>query len=348
MKKVFQSSKWKKHSRKVSERELYRKQKRHAFLKAKNIRFTQKHQKRNISTSIKVTHQKHHNRFEVTVPTKFSIINNPNEMLEFYDTIYSYAKKNQAVYLEMSGIEYISADAILYTISIFDYLEHALRYQKLSGNFPKNERTKDLLLQSSFFNYVHANFWFNPDNSKILSVKSGNLAQGIIAKQVIDFSKSILNKRSSIQSKSIYGTIIECMVNTRHHAYRHMVDHQWKWWLMAMPNEKGDSIQFAFLDNGAGIPTTVRKNFAEKVTAMFGQNSKDSNLIQSALQGQYRTRMKDKWRGKGLPKIFEYFNDNYIDNLHIISNKGHVDCKNEVLDELNKKFHGTLLSWDFV
>jgi hypothetical protein len=195
--------------------------------------------------------------------------------------------------------------------------------------------------------YVHANFSFNPDNSKILSVKSGQFAKGSIAKQVIDFSKGILNQSKTSQSRSIYGTIIECMVNTKHHAY-HDLNHNWKWWLMALPNEKNDRIQFAFLDNGAGIPTTVKKKFSERVNRLFGNNSSDCKLIHSALQGEYRTRMKDKWRGKGLPKIYDHYNNKYIENLHIISNHGYVDCKNDVIKELNEKFHGTLLSWDFV
>ncbi|MGD1046398.1 MAG: hypothetical protein ABR936_13895 [Bacteroidota bacterium] len=347
MKKIFQSSQWKRHSRRISERELRHKQKIALYKKLRNRRLFVKYGKESVRIFRSVKPQKQHNKIEINVPSSFSIVTNPEEMLEFYNAIYYYASKDQAIYLEMSDIMHISADAILYTISLFDHLEHKFRFGKLSGSFPKNERIKNVLLESSFFNYIHANFPYNPDNSKILSVKSGRNAEGKIAKQVMDFSTGILKQNKTSQSKSIYGTIIECMVNTKHHAY-HDLDHKWKWWLMALPNEDNNKIQFAFLDNGAGIPTTVKKNFTEKVNRLFGSNSPDCNLIHSALLGHYRTRMKDKWRGKGLPKIYSYFNSNYIENLHIVSNHGYVDCKKDLVKEMNDKFHGTLLSWDFV
>jgi hypothetical protein len=222
-----------------------------------------------------------------------------------------------------------------------------LHFTKFGGNFPDDEYTRQVLLQSSFFNYVKANFKFDPDDSDILSVKSGQLVRGRVAKEVIDFSKAQLGKTSDASTRSMYATLIECMVNTGHHAYEKRFVN-WKWWLMALPTTDKKRVHFAFLDNGRGIPTTVRKNFAERVSYLFGDRTMDSELIFSALEGKYRSRMKNRWRGKGLPKIFSYSSKDIIENLQIVSNHGYVDCQRNQLKELSDKFHGTLLYWEFV
>lgn len=54
------------------------------------------------------------------------------------------------------------------------------------------------------------------------------------------------------------------------------------------------------------------------------------------------------YRGKGLPKIYEYSKNRNIENLVVISRNGYVDVANGIVKDLNEKFYGTLLSWDFV
>jgi hypothetical protein len=286
-------------------------------------------------------------KYEIPVPEVFSLVTNVDEMLMFYKTIYAYAQEKKGIFLDMSKIRQISVDAILYTISVFDHLEKSLHFTKFGGNFPNDEYTHQVLLQSSFFNYVKANFKFDPDDSDILSVKSGQLVRGKVAQQVINFGKAQLGRVGDASTRSMYATLIECMVNTGHHAYEKRLPN-WKWWLMALPDRDKRKVHFAFLDNGRGIPVTVRKNFRERVLQLFGNTAMDSRLIQSTLEGEYRTRIKNKWRGKGLPKIYSYSKNKLIENLRIISNHGYVECDNDQSMELRDKFHGTLLYWEFV
>jgi len=55
---------------------------------------------------------------------------------------------------------------------------------------------------------------------------------------------------------------------------------------------------------------------------------KDNVLIRSALKGEFRTRTKEVFRGRGLPLIKQVSDNNIIDELKIVSNYGYVDCKN--------------------
>jgi hypothetical protein len=126
MKKSLQSPTWKRHSLRRSDRELRHKQKISKYWKAKNRRLARKQIKNTKKVFKNVTEHKQQNKTEIIVPSNFSIVANPDDMLEFFDSIYYYAKRDTAIYLEMSNISYISADAILYTISLFDYLEYKL------------------------------------------------------------------------------------------------------------------------------------------------------------------------------------------------------------------------------
>ena len=74
----------------------------------------------------------------------------------------------------------------------------------------------------------------------------------------------------------------------------------------------------------------------------------DNKLIVSALQGDFkRTRTREPWRGKGLPKINSHFQNKIIDNLFIVSRQGYINYETSDIRDLNGVFQGTLLSWDF-
>lgn len=98
------------------------------------------------------------------------------------------------------------------------------------------------------------------------------------------------------------------------------------------------------------MPSTIRKNFHDIISEKFKNvigNSNDSSLIMSALNGKFRTRTKQRYRGKGLPNIYKsYRDDKIIDKLKIISSMGYIDQGNERTIEY--KFHGTLYTWEFV
>ncbi len=344
MKKVYQSPQWKQHSRRRSERELIKLQEKEAEEHALNVA---RERSKAPMRPVPVTYAKKGHRVVIPVPEVFSLLKNVDEMLVFYEEIYSCAKRRKGIFLEMSSIKELTVDAILYTISVFDHLKHSLRFTNIGGNFPTKDSIHQILLQSTFFNYVSINTWYNPNTSNILSVKSGQLVKGTVAKKVIDFSKAQLGRVGDASTRSMYATLIECMVNTSHHAYAKK-SAKWKWWLMALPSQDKKKVHFAFLDNGRGIPATVRVNFRERLAQLYPSASMDSKLIHSALKGEFRTRTKHKWRGKGLPKIYNYSEKNLIENLQIISNHGFVDCRTNQHTELQDKFHGTLLYWEFV
>ncbi|MGR3219044.1 MAG: hypothetical protein ACUZ8H_04405 [Candidatus Anammoxibacter sp.] len=119
-----------------------------------------------------------------------------------------------------------------------------------------------------------------------------------------------------------------------------------KWYLMLIYDKQNRIVKFVFLDNGVGIPNTIKKRFYEQIP-IFTKMFHDNALIHSALKGEGRTSTKQSHRGKGLPKIYRCATEKKeIKKLVIVSNYGYLDLSNQDYYDLKSKFNGTLYSWE--
>ena len=139
------------------------------------------------------------------------------------------------------------------------------------------------------------------------------------------------------------------MSNTNNHAYKFSGGWRNKWWIIAVYDKSRKVVTYTMLDNGAGIPGTVRLKLKEliRVKMIPRGDELDSDLIKSAFMGdEKRSRTWLSWRGKGLPSIYDSLKKKRIRNLLAISNRGYFNMENGQVTELKRKFYGTLLSWE--
>lgn len=240
-------------------------------------------------------------RHSLTIPSVFSITEATDENLSFFDLLFHHIQNGDKIFLDMENIEIMTPDALLYILSIFEYFELRNFKMDIKGNFPKNEQALELLIQSDFFKYVMS-VNIPESNENVLKIKKGIKTDPIIVKEVIDFTLKHLNQNITQRSKVIYRILIEMMANTVEHAYR-ISSNTSRWYLMASRETGNGKIRFAFLDGGFGMPSTIRKNFSDKVETILLSitgTSNDSRLIMSALNGKFRTRTNKGYRGKGL------------------------------------------------
>lgn len=272
----------------------------------------------------------------LNVPQVFSLLKNRNELLLFFRKVDLYIGKGFRVFLNLAAISTLEPEALLYLLSYLDKLKKDRKGSMIMGNTPVDPRLKALLTNSGFYKYVFTGNSLGNSNM-IMDIEHGINVKPEIAKKVKDFALRHLGEVDD--KKTLYPTIIECMANTLNHAYgKH---DQQDWWLMAIKDESTDCVHFTFLDNGKGIPNTVARRF---LTESFKD---ESTLIQSALNGELRTRTGKPWRGKGLPKIYSSIKNKRISNLLVISGKGFYESKSGIVEDSNEKFRGTLLAWDY-
>lgn len=261
-----------------------------------------------------------------------------------------------SIFLDISGIKDLTTDGILYILSSLEYSRLRNLNVKIVGNNPIDDKCNKIFETSGFYKYVYSiKSRAIRGDAETFSIESDSVVMPGKAASAKEFTRRSLLRNESTELKRIYTTLIECMANTKQHAYKKRT-HYSKWWLMASHDKELAKVHFTFLDNGLGIPSTIRMRFSEKIRSVFGKivaEIPDSDLISSSLSGDFRTRTGMPYRGKGLPSILETAKKQQIDNLRIISKKGYVGWERTesgelVSRELKFPLFGTLLSWDFV
>lgn len=296
------------------------------YLKRKNKKRTKKKVK--IKYSSKKTY---------TAPENCSLVSNTKNTLEFIEQSLDRAKKGCKVIHDFRGIKNITPDVLLYIMSLVEKLQIGKIPFHIHGKYKKEFNV--LFRESGFVDYLTKN---NKEieniNSDVLAIKTGVDTKPEIAKAVVQRLREWLSLERS-ETKPIYKILIECMTNTKNHAYATPVMVN-KWYLMAY--HERDSVQFVFLDNGLGIAKTLQRNWKDLFKGIFS----DEKLVKSALEGRIlRSQTGQEKRGKGLPAIRQVAQNIFIEKLTIITNKAKNDCKNDLDFKLGTEFEGTLLTW---
>ena len=152
--------------------------------------------------------------------------------------------------------------------------------------------------------------------------------------------------------KGVMGTLIELMQNTYDHA-SFGKEGQRHWWVSVqhLPEEK--KVSFCFVDFGVGVFASLeggeskpfQKAFAELKRRFLG--SGNEVLLDRIFRGElHKTVTGRKYRGKGLPKIYEVLQRGGISNLSMVTNDVYYSSANGGGRRLRCGFPGTFVSWD--
>jgi len=290
---------------------------------------------------------KNNYRKTLYTPANFSVVDNPNITMQFFQKIEYEILSGNPIKIDMKKVENLTFDSLLYIIAMFDYLKAMNIHFSVRGNLPLNEKFKIIVIESGFLSFFESNLNEIKYNENYLQIKSGDYTNSDIAKHLILFISKHINK-SRTELFDLYRIFIEMMANTKQHAYilKNNTPYS-KWYLMAKYEKDLKKVKFVFLDTGVGIAKTISKKISEKIFYVFS-GAKDSDLIHSALKGEFRSRTEESWRGKGLPNIKKFSAEKYVEDLTIVSNKGYINCTKNNKSELMDALKGTLYSWNLI
>jgi hypothetical protein len=271
MKKIFKSRKFKLHNKRRSQRALEKlSQKRR--VNVDSIKPSRKKVARKVygrNTQRTAFRRPLRQTVNIIAPSNMGIVSNSNETLQFFAELEESLNGGKSVHINLSKVQKLTPDAILYLLALVDVYSQQ-RKGEVGGSLPDDSDCRDLLRASGFYNFVQTSDPVIRSNSKILSIKSGDIVDPKMAYDVIKFSLARLKQDTSISSKRIYSNLLECMGNTKQHAYEDNLPYKPRWWLMAVFDESKGVVNFSILDYGQGIPTTVRKNVIERLTEFAG------------------------------------------------------------------------------
>jgi anti-anti-sigma regulatory factor len=344
MKRLFQEEKWKRQSARRSAEELAKRGRSKSRDRATTLPSPRK------NPSIYVAVEKKNRQVTIPAPACFDLRNNTEETLKFFNTLNLYTSRQTKIYLDLSQVQQLSTDVIGYLLSRLEPSKQHGYNTEISGNNPKEPKCNELFRKSGFYNYVRHNRNAPLFDKDVYAIESGHKVEPRKAAEIKRFVAERLPEKAAGDLRRLYETVVECMANTNNHAYPEDRPYK-KWWLTALFNSEKHSVQITFLDNGLTIPSTMRRDFHEQIRKLFANvtgvgDVKDFRLIESALKGRFRTRTKQRSRGKGLPRIYKSSREDKIKDLLIVSKRGYLDYSENKLEELPGEFHGTLLRWE--
>ncbi len=293
-------------------------------------------------------YDKKNNELIFSAPKNFSIINNPNGTIKYFNDIIDILRNKYCqkitINFDISDIEDMSIDAVMYMLAL---VTNTKIKHNSKGSIPKKEEIKKSFIESGFLGYVNnlKNIVIPKNQSKI-QIKMSNESNDIrnICKTIMNF---VINK-FGIEKRKIsflYGMLYEILLNTTEHAYNE-TDLLNYWYLYVEADD--EKIKISLLDTGEGIPKTVNRKYHENIK-IFGLNN-DGSIIISAFKGDFRSETKNNWRNKGMPKVFKCISTEKILNFKVISGNYLVSYSNEKRKfnslKLNYEFIGTLYYWE--
>lgn len=306
--------------------------------------------KHNLEIKRSSTYNKVTKQIEFKAPLVFSFIKNPLETVAFFEEIINFItnKKNYGrnLFIDISNIKELTIDALMYLLAIVNNLnENFNNKYSFSGNFPKDPKIRERFHESGFYRFVKYRgkdpLIRNKDNVQIVSGENSDVD---LAKRIASFVSSKAQVPQNY-CRFIYCLLVELMSNTHKHAYNNRNRVLYPRWYCYAEYDENECISFTFMDTGEGIPSTVKKNFSEKLDIL--KIKEENKYVISALEGEFRTSTKKAYRGKGLPRIRDFCSSKKIKDMQIITNKANVVVKEHSYDgnDIPIPLTGTLYCW---
>lgn len=316
--------------------------------------------------STKKKKRKNNSRINPSRPSKifvapriFSIIKNPEETISFLNHIIKcvegvrnlFRSKNsnfiRLYYIDMKSTEVVTSDALMYLLTIIG----STRGEKIlpvswKGNLPDNLDVRNYVKKSGYLKYMSTsseNIIETDDNIQIKHGESYTYGENStdIRQEIIDFTCSKLNT-DKIRVNYLMTMLTEMITNISDHAYQKEGLFKHEWYIFV--NNGIDKITYTFMDNGLGIPTTIRKSIKEHIIEFFNAET-EYKYIETAVNGvEKRSETGLIERGNGLPEIYDQFVSPNIENFAIISNKAYYGEKEK--RDMNEELKGTIFYWE--
>lgn len=281
---------------------------------------------------------------KVPAPEKLSLINHPNELVNYLKTIRKLAKFGQPILVDIAHVTIMTYETIPVLISFIKNKKYFYDGQ-IHGNAPEKECLKKIFTESGFYDFVNSKSKFKSTTENLLHQESNFKVKPEIAGRVTDLIEFALESNiSEDEIEAIYNIFIELMSNTHHHADITKYGHT-KWWLFAHCAK--DEINITFVDQGIGI---FKSRVVKEKIKKLGLDIKiltNLILVDDLLDGKIQSRINidNEIRGKGLPQIVEYSKFDIFESFYIITNDIWINLKNRDRKKLTNSFNGTLINF---
>ena len=222
----------------------------------------------------------------------------------------------------------------------------------ITGHHPKDHAVTELLIETGFYDALDIKSPALPKAYQprtYVQVERRNRTLPKVADSLLECFSGVFDFDEQ-DRKRLHIALIECMDNVFEHAYdaNSGKPHLYKeWWLVGYADRQESSIGFAFYDQGAGIPATIRRRQPIRVLRRLMDWS-DGRWIERAVRRPI-SRHDSKRRGHGLDKLKKFLDSlGVIGSLRVFANQGCVTFSkggDPVVQEIAGGLDGSLIVW---
>lgn len=258
--------------------------------------------------------------------------------IEFINQIKLVGSSKRKINIRLNTVIEIGDGAISMMLSVINELVR--EGVAVVGNKPIDGAVKSKLERSGFFKYARTSIdpLNNDIKNTILTTGDRGTSHQKIAHEVRKSVTTIWSKEA--RCPELFGGIVEMIRNSCDHAFPEV--EQIVWHLGMTHYDQSNTVHFSFVDNGQGVLPSFKSRFVNKFSTFFKD---DIDLLKSAFENGIESRTGLKWRGKGLPTIYDLFKEGIICNLVVITNDVYLDFGKGFFVNLPAHFSGTYYYW---
>jgi len=262
-----------------------------------------------------------------------------NEVIDFISRIKKIGLRSKSIFINLQDVIEIGEGAIAMLLSTTEELTRL--GVRIKGNKPIDKESKDILEKSGFFNYVIGKVEDYNKNSKNTILKTGDkdTPRTVLSTEIKSAMDTVWGQKG--RNPLVYSVAFEMMRNSCDHAFTN--ESNIRWHFAISHDDVAKRVKFSFVDNGKGIINTFRTGFLRRVLNLFKD---DSDILETAFKDGIESRTGLYWRGKGLPTIYESYEESYMKNLLVISNGVFIHFDKGIKTTLNVPFRGTYYYWE--
>ncbi|MFH1711906.1 MAG: hypothetical protein ABH846_01570 [Patescibacteria group bacterium] len=279
-------------------------------------------------------------------PSNFSLIQNTDEVLGYFELARKHLHKEDNVMLDISGVEILTPESVaLMVASINDkqFMDESI----VTGNAPIKPDLMKLFTGSGYYEHVRTNGKFEKDEASLLHKEKHKKVEPEVARIALQRGLDHVFGSKKVDLGAMYDILIECMSNTKSHADL-TSEGSCFWWLYVYNDPNTKISTYTFLDLGVGIfKSATVQGFINKLRKATGFYP-NINIVDDLLAGNIKSRAKidTDIRGKGIPQIVENAKSPIFRSFYIIANDVKINLKTGAREQLQHSLNGTLLYWE--
>jgi hypothetical protein len=271
-----------------------------------------------------------------------NMIDSGDVLLKYLAEARKLASARERVFFDLTNVEGISSDAITVLLAT---LKHPPFHKTMyGGNAPSKSEFREVLRNSGFYEHMASSEPKDKTRSALMITANSNTVLSATAREMRRFA-TINTLGKDVKYRAIQETAVDCMANSQEHA-KPGHEGAYKWFFNVYFDKHTKVTKFTFVDLGVGILKSIQTRDQGFFQQIFSISKSNVQLLKGILQGKVGSRTNQPNRGKGLPRMYQYFRQGLIHRFVVISNDVYADFERGNFRTLKRPFHGTLISWE--